>query len=281
MRTLAFIIGLAAGFWLVEQFLTASHDAAPSVAAAPKAPVALPTPATPVVDPPPAANPALPPPPARAHRFAYFLTISFSIPSATGISEEDLSDPQFAELYRRAVLGRARDEAAPLVYALQLSSPQYSALLEAIVDQAQTYHQRRKGHMNTPLHEALMAELSQATEARLATVLTPEQMEKFAVLRFRVQAIGNMAESFAQRGAPLSVEQMDRLLTLKPVVPPAEVYSASPKKAAESNPEPDWKTDAQRRYETDRLRWQTAAELKDAMRSVKVKDPELRDMWPE
>ena len=39
--------------------------------------------------------------------------------------------------------------------------------------------------------------------------------------------------------------------------------------------------DAQRRYWTNVARWQAANQFKDAMRSVGVKDPELRDMWPE
>lgn len=197
----------------------------------------------------------------------------------SGISEEERADPQVVELHRRAVLGAARDRLAPLVPALGLTTSQYATLLEAVIDQAQAYRQRSTERLSSKEREAIMSELSKTTEARLTTALTPDQMEKLAGQRFTAQTLGNVTESFAERGAPLSAEQMTRWLTLKPIQ--LEHEDDFRQQVVEPDPQAAWMNDAQRRYWTNVARWQAANQFKDAMRSVGVKDPELRDMWPE
>lgn len=285
MRTLAFIVGLAAGFWLVELAWGSAHGttaAASHAKAAAPAPTAATTtsPAPAAASVAPAATPAPEAyPPARSHPSAYFYTFAFTLPSMSGISAEDRTDPQVAEIYRRAVLASARDKIAPLVPALGLTTTQYATLLEAVIDQAQAYRERGNDRMSTAQRQALASELSKIVEARLAPALSPDQMEKLAGLRFTAQALGSVAESFAQRGAPLSTEQMTHLLTVKPTRMENENYGFQ--QVAEPDPQADWMNDAQRQYWANVARWQAAGRFQEVMRGTPVKDPELRDMWPE
>lgn len=279
----AFAIGLAAGFWLMELGLAGRSTGLTDPATAAQPPPATATASVAAPVPAPAQTetaPAVTLWPEREKPNAFFIQFAYSLPSVARLPEEERADPDFVELHRRAILAHARDRMAPFVPALGLSPAQFATLLEVSIDQALAWRQRSEGPMTARQENAIRGELSRTAEARLAAVLTPGQMNTLASFGMTSSTIGRTAEAFAERGAPLSFDQVGRLLKLRPAAIRPGIYDDQPLDWPEPDPRLEGMTDAQRRYETARLRWQEASMLKYYMRNVQVKDPELREMWP-
>lgn len=283
MKAFAFILGLGFGFWIAGVFTGGRETAAietpttTGVAAASSATTLEPS-AVGEAD----VKPPLPPRSARSVPTAFFLrAIVFGLPDTKGLSPEDLADPQFTELYRRALMARARDRVAPFVLALELNTAQAGVLLEVAVEQSAEWW--RRTYVTTPIpqnvRDEYARELSRIAEARLSTVLTPEQMEKLAGLKFSGDGIIGMVESFAMRGAPIPREHAGDLTKEEFAVNPRG--SLAYRSVNTFEPPPPWMTEAQRRYVALGNRVRAAYELQEAVRGTWIKDPDLRDIWPQ
>jgi hypothetical protein len=283
MKAFLFIFGLGLGFWIAGLYAPARGPVA--LEARSKADLAAAA-STTATDPDPAGEVemkrATEPRTARSVPTAFFInSVIFSVPNTDGLSPEDLADPQFAELFQRALLARARDRVAPLVLALELNTAQAGVLLEVAAEQAVEWRRRTSADrtMSSKEREEHWRELSRNAEARLASALTPEQMEKLAGLKHSGDGISGMVDSFAMRGAPIPRDRAGELT--KPELSVNPRGSLAYRSVNTFDPPPSWMTEAQRRYVALGNRIRAAYELQDAVRGTWVKDPDLRDIWPE
>lgn len=165
-----------------------------------------------------------------------------------------------------------RDRLAAFRLALGLTASQFEALIEIGVEQARAYASLRPTKEN---REARNAELSRAAERRLSAVLSPEQMEMLAATRSTASGVVNTVDWFAARGAAFTPEQLRQAMTLRSGTTAKGAFL----RRELSLPEPTAPelTDAQRRALHLQRRWRDASALVDAVRSVRVEDPELKE----
>lgn len=272
MKTLGYLIGALVGFWLADlaldrraplveekEALAANRPSASEKAETMVAPsAASETSAIATTLPAPARN--------APEAFSFLLvTLPNSLPS------DYPTNPASREAYDRALLGRAKDRIAPLVLAVGLNDTQYQALLELALEHTRKWQEVSRPPANSRKREEYSAEFSRTAKARLAALLTPDQLEQVARLNRSSIAFAAMVDAFAAHGAPLAREHAPRLL-----VPGAD---RTPEGAfivlnpAEPDPSAPWMTEAQRHYAAARQRWLAAGELIDAVNSTKVKGP--------
>lgn len=286
MKILGFLFGVALGLVLMDFILQppGNRAAAQPLATEGARPArdAKSTPAATSTASPAAASaassPAPIPQPARTRPNAFFFaTMLFGL-DASRLSAEDAADPQFKELHARALRARATDRLAPMVLALGLNDSQFAVLLDVACDQSVAWSRSGSSGLSRDATEARGRELSAAAETRLAAVFSPAQLEQLAALRGFAHGWVASLDSFASRGAPLPGERLPSLIRPDTLSTPrgtfAFTYAAPPELTT------PWLTDAQRRILARQQRWSEANELVHALRSTKVKDPELKDMWP-
>jgi hypothetical protein len=272
MKTLGYLIGALAGFWLADvaldqrapvveekKALAASRPSASEKAETTAATsAARDTHAIAMTLPAPARN--------APEAFSFLLvTLPNSLPS------DYAANSASREAYDRALLARAKDRIAPLVLAVGLNDTQYQALLELAVDHTRKWQELSRQPGNSRKREEYSAEFSRTAEARLAALLTPDQLEQVARLNRSSIAFAAMVDAFAAHGAPLAREHAPRLLA--PGTARTTEGSFTVLNPTEPDPSAPWMTNAQRRYATARQRWLAAGELIDAVNSTKVKGP--------
>jgi hypothetical protein len=225
-------------------------------------------------------SPSAPPPaPARRKPGAFLFAFAiFRAPTTNGLSAEDAADPQFIETYRRAVSLSARNDFAPWAGLLHLNPGQFDALVEIAADQALAYRALSDANIDRPLLAARKADLSARAEARLDAVLSPEQMETLAgTSLFGTWSAAASLDAFAAHDAPLSPAQESHLWKTEPAAGTDGNYVSHTISLEAAEP---WMTPEQRRLLANQRRWAEAAAFKQSLALTKVRDPELKDLWP-
>ncbi|HUR58772.1 MAG TPA: hypothetical protein VM029_13755 [Opitutaceae bacterium] len=283
MKAIMFVLGLGLGFWLAGRFTgTRGMAAMEAQSKAVSAATAAVTAAGPDGPREAETKGTTAPRTARSVPTAFFLRgMVFGLPDTSGLSPEELADPQFAEIYQRALLARARDRVAPFVLALELNTAQAGVLLEVAAEQSAEWWRRTYVTHSIPqkVRDQYAMELSRIAEARLSSVLTPGQMEKLAGLKYTGEGISGLVDVFAMRGAPLPRDRAGELT--KPEVAETARGSVAYQSVNTFDPPPPWMSEAQRQYLATSQRMRAAYELTEAIRGAWVKDPELRDIWPQ
>lgn len=166
-------------------------------------------------------------------------------------------------------------------FLLQLDQGRFNQVVGIVTDQVieRTFWPRTN---DRTMIDTRRLRYSDETAAKLATVLTPEELEKWAGIGpYNAAAIFRQSvEAFAIRGLPIPTSEQIAALLGEGVarMPDGTTYHTlrfDPAAAPESM------SSQQRAYLDQTRRWGNARLIVDTLNRTKVRDPDVWEIWPE